>query len=246
MLSTNTDAMAPATMPTIDAAGADDNSNSSADAEAADARARELAGLMARAITREFDRTLEQLIKLRNTRYARAIEELDNHESDALAREYEELQTAIHDIEATLPAKTRVTQHEIDVLSVSGAPDAQRDIAAKRAELKELQHRLPVMKQRMSEIQDCFQEINRQKRNVAKPVYEQWLKAVQPIVLAAEHGLFITLLGGLEKDLSLYQERTGTGRTGDHQGPSLHEGYLRGITAGARSPEYEAARHWYR
>jgi hypothetical protein len=200
---------------------------------------------MSDAIATLFSSVLNRLVALRDERYSAAIEELDNHESEALAKEYGDLEEDIRAIEATLPAKTRVTQHEIDVLSVSGAPNAQRDIAAKRAELKELQHRPPVMKQRMSEIQDCFQEINRQKRNVAKPVYEQWLKLVQPIVLAAEHGLFITLLGGLEKDLSLYQERTGTGRTGDHQGPSLHEGYLREITANERSLEWQAGRHWY-
>ena len=53
---------------------------------------------MADAITKLFDTTLEQLIAVRDEHYSAAIKELDD-ESDALAREYAQLEKDIKAIE---------------------------------------------------------------------------------------------------------------------------------------------------
>ena len=132
-----------------------------------------LTASMADAITQVFDSTFQQLIAIRDSAYADAIEALER-ESEALAKEHAQLQTAIHDIEASLPAKTRLTQHEVDVLLVSGKPDAKQDVKAKMDELKELQSKPALLRQQQKECIARSEAIASEKRGVAKQVFETW------------------------------------------------------------------------
>jgi len=187
-------------------------------------------------ITTLFDSTLTRLIEMRDSAYAAAIAGLEAEaESEVLAREYAQLETSIKDIEATLPAKTRLTQHEADVLLVSNKPDAARD---KLAELEVVKSELAAMRERCGIIQDSFSAIASEKEGAAKTVVEDWLaKVVRPVVKVSEHGLLVKLLSGLEQSLYSY---------GDSTGIKIHQGHISGLTADGRSEEYAAGRHWYR
>ena len=123
----------------------DTNADASASADASvmerdNAMTEDIQQTMADSISALFDRTLEQLIALRDVRYADAIEELD-HESEALAKEHGQLEEDIRAIEAVLPSKERLTQHEVDELLLSSKPDAKQNAATKLAEVRELRRK---------------------------------------------------------------------------------------------------------
>src|SRR5271166_1739724 len=139
----NTDALAPATMPTIDAdAGAGVQP-------------------LADRIKSAFDDALTELIEKRDQLYADAIGDLE-HESEALAEEYGLLEEGIRAIEAILPSEERLIQHQVDQLLHDGKGQDAKD---KRAELAALKHKVVVMKQRMSEIQDRFLSIDKERQD---------------------------------------------------------------------------------
>ena len=203
-----------------------------ADASAEDAQEM-LAASIADDITKVFDSALPQLLAIRDSTYANAIEALDS-EADALAKEYEQLEDRIHDIEAMLPARERVTQRAVDELLLSGA---KQGAANKLAELKVFKSESGVMRERMSQIHDRFQSIDREKQGIAKQVFAEWYgSVVRPTIRAAEHGLFITLLSGVEQSLYSFRDSTGV---------KIHQGHIIGLTADEKSQEWKAARHWY-
>ena len=68
---------------------------------------------MTASIANLFDSTLKQLIALRDSRYSAGIEELEQ-ESKRLSEEYGQLEADIASIEAILPSKERLVQHQID------------------------------------------------------------------------------------------------------------------------------------
>jgi chromosome segregation ATPase len=200
-----------------------------------------LAESMGGAITTLFETTLSQLIALRDARYANAIEELD-HESEALSREYGELQTAIHDIETILPSEERLLQHQVDELLHSGK---KQDAANKLAELKEFKHKPVAMRERQSEIHARLDEIKAEKRDIAKQVFANWYAKVQPVIRASERGLFITLLEGLSKDFYQFQERVGMVTLNNRERPLLTQNHFSNLTADGRSAEWAAGHKWY-
>jgi hypothetical protein len=188
-----------------------------------------------------FDSTLKQLVAIRDSRYADAIEDLER-ELEALAKEHGQLEESIRAIEAVLPSKRRVTQHEADELLLSGA---KQDAANKLAELAEFKRKPVVMRERLGVIHDRVQSIDDEKRAIAKQVFEDWLTKVRPVIRAAERGLFITLLQGLEQSFYQFQASTGTGTSDNRHRPLLHQGHRTGLTADGRSPEWEAGAHYY-
>ena len=221
MLSTNTDAMAPATMPTIDA----------------DAGVQPLVDRIKSA----FDDALTELIAKRDQLYASAIGDL-KLEANQLSKEYEQLEKDIKAIEAVLPSKERLTQRQVDELVVNGDPAAKQ----KFAELAEFKRKPAALREQLGAIHDRFLSINQEKCVIAKQVFEDWLKVVRPVVRASEHGLLITLLGGLEESFYQFQVSTGTGTSDNRQRPLVNQGHITGLTADGRSAEYQAGRHWYR
>src|ERR1035441_313097 len=184
-----------------------DNLASGTNAETVASCKEDIPQMLADAITGMFDTTLGQLIALRDERYADTLKEFER-ESEALAKEYGELEVGIKDIEATLPAKTRLNQHDVDVLLVSGKRYAVRD---KLAELEVVKSELVAMKERLGVIQDRFLSIDQEKCDIAKQVFETWYTKVRPVIRSAERGLLITLLQGLEQSFYQYQASTGMG-----------------------------------
>ena len=196
---------------------------------------------LADTITKLFDDALAQLVALRDKRYADAIKELDD-EANTLAREYRQLEKDIKAIEAVLPSKERLTQRQVDELVVNGDPTAKE----KFAELAEFKRKPAALREQLGAIHDRFLSINQEKCVFAKQVFEDWLKVVRPVVRASEHGLLITLLGGLEESFYQFQVSTGTGTSDNRQRPLVNQGHITGLTADGRSAEYQAGRHWYR
>jgi hypothetical protein len=218
-----------------------DNLASGTNAETVASCKEDIPQMLADAITGMFDSTLGQLIALRESVYASAIEALNN-ELEALAKEHGQLEEDIRAIEVVLPSKERLTRHEADELLLSGKPDAARD---KLAELEVFKSRFVVMRGQLGVIHDRFQSINQEKRDIAKQVFEDWLKVVRPVVRASEHGLLITLLNGLEESFYQFQASTGTGTSDNRQRPLLNQGHFSSLTADGRSAEWAAGHHWY-
>jgi hypothetical protein len=215
----------------------DTNADASANATA---MTEDIQQTMADSISALFDRALERLIALRDERYADGIKELEL-EADQLSKEYAQLEEDIRGIESTLPSRERLVQRQVDELVVNGDPAAKQ----KFAELAEFKRKPVVMRERQGVIHDRFQSINQEKCDIAKQVFEDWLKVVRPIVRASEHGLLITLLGGLEGSFYQFQASTGTGTSDNRQRPLLNQGHFSGLTADGRSAEWQAGRHWY-
>jgi hypothetical protein len=200
---------------------------------------------LADAITKLFDSTLTQLVALRDERYAAAIEDLE-HEAAALAKEDGQLEADIASLEAVLPSKERLTQHQIDTLLVEGK---RYEVKDKLSELAAYKHKLVTKRERQKEISARLEAIGKEKRDIAKQVFEEWFAKVQPVVRAAEHGLFIVLLNGLEQSCYEYQERTDTGPSAygvvPYVRPLLSPERLTSLTADERSEEWRSGVRWY-
>ncbi len=198
---------------------------------------------LADAITKLFDTALEQLIALRDERYADAIEDLE-HEAAALAKEYGQLEADIASLEAVLPSKERLTQHQIDTLLVEGK---RYEVKDKLSELAAHKHKLVAKRERQKEIKTAkLGDIDSEKQAATREVFDAWhSNVVQPTIRAAEHGLFVTLLNGLEQSLYEFQASTGTGMSDNRQRPLLHQGHITSLTADGRSPEWAAGHRWY-
>ena len=219
----STDALAPATMPTIDA-----------DAGAG------VQPLVDR-IKSVFDGALAELIEKRDQLYADAIRDLEL-EGNQLSAEYDELEASARALEVVLPAARRVASHEADLLMVSGSP---QDAKAKLTELSKDEQKPITMRQRQKEIVAKLGDIDSEKQAVTREVFEQWHKECQRVVRAAERGLFVTLLTGLEQSFYEFQARTGTGTSDNRHRPLLHQGHITGLTADGRSAEWAAGHKWY-
>lgn len=197
---------------------------------------------MADAMANLFDSTLKELVAIRDSRYAAAIEDLE-HELGVLAKEYEQLEKDIASLESVIPSKERLTQHEVDELLLSGA---KQDAANRRTELAEFKSKPVVMRGRLGVIHDRFQSIDQEKKDIARDIFNEWYSnAVQPTIRAAEHGLLITLLEGLSNDMYQFQVRVGMGTSDNRHRPLLNQGYITGLTADGRSAEWAAGHKWY-
>ena len=182
------------------------------------------------------------LIERRETAYADAIVPL-NAERESLAREYTAIDEAAHNLKDILPAKRREAQRAADALLLEGK---REEAEAKVAEAQQAADAPAAMNERQREISARIEEIESEKRSIARTIFEKWLtEEVQPVVRAGEHALFITLLDGLENSLYTYQESTGTGTSGNRQRPLIHQGTIAGLTADERSPEWQAGTRWY-
>jgi hypothetical protein len=203
---------------------------------------------MASAITKASESALSQLVAARDSRYRNEIDPLER-EADLLSREYDSMEEAIASIEAVLPSEERLTQHEADEILLSGRKDSKEAAAAKLAELEEFKRKPVAMAERQKEIVARLEAIGKEKRDIAKQVFEEWFAKVQPVVRAAEHGLFIVLLNGLEQSCYKYQERTDTGRSAygalPYVRPLLFPERLTSLTADERSEEWRSGVRWY-
>ena len=218
----NTDAMAPASMPTIDAG----------------------AGVqpLADRIKSAFDDALAALIAQLYQQYEDEIAPLQTKQA-GLEEEYASIEQAAHRLRVLLPAQQREAQREADRLMVSGQ---LQEAKAKIAEMEQAQHAPAAMHEQQREISARIHEIDAEKKAIAKRVFEEWYGQLQPVVRASEHGLLITLLGGLEESFYQFQASTGTGMSDNRHRPLLHQGHITGLTADGQSEEYAAGRHWYR
>jgi len=232
----STDALAPATMPTIDAdAGLTMSMGMATDDT-------QLVASIAETLARPFDSALAQLTRLLDVRYASAIEGLE-HEAEALAEEYGLLEEGIRAIEDVLPSEGRLIQHQVDQLLHDGKGQDAKD---KLAELAALRSKPGVLRQRMSEIQDRFQSIDHERHDIARETFNKWHgELVCPIIRTAERGLFLTLLEGISDSMYQFQASTATNRSDNKQRPLLNQGHFSSLTADGRSAEWAAGHRWY-
>ena len=159
-----------------------------------------------------------------------------------LEEEYDALEQAAQKLQAILPAQERLAQAEADRLMVSGQ---LQEAKAKIAEMEQAQHAPAAMHEQQREISARIHEIDAEKKAIAKRVFEEWYGQLQPVVRASEHGLLITLLGGLEESFYQFQASTGTGTSDNRQRPLLNQGHFSSLTADGRSAEWAAGHHWY-
>lgn len=214
------------------------------DNASADASASEMSlGSLADTITKLFNTTLEQLIAMRDSAYADAMAELDGA-SKPLVKEHALLEEGIKAIEDILPAKERLAQREIDELVVAARPKAE--VQAKVAELETLKRKPTLMRGQQRIITGKLESIQAEKQAATREVFEQWLTEVRPVVRAAERGLLVVLLGGIEKSLYAFQERVGMTKLDNRTRPLVNQGTITSLTSDGRSDEYAAGRHWYR
>jgi hypothetical protein len=193
-------------------------------------------------ITDTLQQVFDMLVSRRDVAYEEAISALDREQAQ-LQQEYIAVEEAKTSLEKILPAKARIAQNEADQLAVAGKSE---EAEAKRREQREAENAPARMKARQGEISARTEKISEEKKAVAKRIFEVWYCECQQVVRAAEHGLFCTLLDGLEQSFYEFQDRTNTGRGPDPRDRGLfHRGYLSGLTADERSAEWRTARKWY-
>lgn len=197
---------------------------------------------MADSITSLFSETLVALIERLVLQYEAEIAPLES-ERKALEEEYAAIEEAAHNLKAILPAKERVAQRAADALLLEGK---REEAAAKLTEAQQAADAPAAMNERQREIAARIDEIDNEKRDIARAIFEKWFaEQVQPVVRAGEHALFIILFDGLEKSFYSYQESTGTGTSNNRQRPLLHQGLIAGLTADERSAEWLAGTRRY-
>ncbi len=175
------------------------------------------------------------LIERRDRQYAAAIEPLDA-ERDTLELESASIGEARRNLERLLPAKAREAQRAADALMVAGRHDAAQ---LKLTEAEEAANAPAAMTERQREISTRCEAIDREKGAIARRIFDQWFSDAQHVIRAAEHGLFVTLLNGVEDSMIDYQARTGTGET------LIKLFHITNLTADERSAEWAAGNRWY-
>ena len=181
------------------------------------------------------------LIHRREAAFATAIEPLDA-EKESLTQEHVAIEEARVNLERLLPARSRVAQSEADALLLAGKHEAAQ---VKLAEAEEAANAPAAMTERQREISARIEAIEREKKTIARRIFESWYADVKHIIRAAEHGLFVTLLNGVEDSMIDFRTRTGTTSPNGLTGGLFHSGHVVGLTANDRSPEWQAASRWY-
>jgi len=173
------------------------------------------------------------LIERRDRQYAEAIEPLDV-ERDTLEQESASIGEARVNLERLLPAKAREAARAADALLLAGKREASE---AKLAEAAEAANAPEAMKERQREISARCEAIEQEKKAIARRIFESWYPDAQRVIRAAEHGLLVILLDGVEDSMNDYQARTGE---------TLIKLFHRtNLTAPERSPEWQAGNRWY-
>ena len=173
------------------------------------------------------------LIERRDRHYADAIEPLDV-ERDTLEQESASIGEARVNLERLLPAKAREAARAADALLLAGKREASE---AKLAEAAEAANAPEAMKERQREISARCEAIEQEKKAIARRIFESWYPDAQRVIRAAEHGLLVILLDGVEDSMNDYQARTGE---------TLIKLFHRtNLTAPERSPEWTAGNRWY-
>lgn len=188
---------------------------------------------MAEEIGGTLDAAFDLLIERRDRQYADAIEPLDA-ERDALEIEAASIGDARRNLELLLPAKAREAQRASDALMLAGKHEAAE---AKLQEAEDAANAPSAMTDRQREISARCEAIEQEKKAIARRIFESWYPDVQRVIRAAEHGLLVTLLDGVEDSMNDFQARTG--------GTLIKLFHTVGLTADERSPEWLAGNRWY-
>ncbi len=182
------------------------------------------------------------LLERRDDALAAAIEPLDAEEQ-TLRQEYRAIGEAAQNLEKLLPATSRVAQSEADRLTLAGK---HKEARAKIKEAEEAANAPVAMRQRRERISQRIEAIADERQAVARRIFETWFVEVQPVIRAAEHGLFVTLLDGLKTAFYEYQQRTGTGGTIEKPYSFLvKDSHLQNLTAHGKSEEWDSSQRWY-
>jgi len=175
------------------------------------------------------------LVQRRDQQYADAIEPLDE-ERDTLEEEAASIAEARLNLQKILPATAREAQRAADALMVAGEQNAAQ---VKLAEAAEAANAPEEMNKRQRDITARIEAIERERGAIARRIFDGWYADAQHIIRAAEHGLFVTLLNGVEQSMIDYQARTGTGET------LIKLFHVTSLTADERSAEWKAGSRWY-
>ena len=187
--------------------------------------AEEIGGIM--------EAAFDVLIQRRDRQFAAAVEPLDAEE-ESLRDESASIQEARTNLEKLLPAKAREAQRAADALLLAGKREASE---AKLAEAAEAANAPEAMKERQREISARCEAIEQEKKAIARRIFESWYPDAQRVIRAAEHGLLVILLDGVEDSMNDYQARTGE--------TLIKLAHRTNLTADERSPEWQAANRWY-
>ena len=173
------------------------------------------------------------LIERRDRQYAEAIEPLDA-ERETLEQESAAIRETRVNLERLLPAKAREAQRAADALLLAGK---HKEAAAKLTEAEVAANAPAAMTDRQREISARCEAIEQEKKAIARRIFESWYPDAQRVIRAAEHGLLVILLDGVEDSMNDYQARTGE---------TLIKLFHRtNLTAPERSPEWTAGNRWY-
>jgi len=188
---------------------------------------------MAEEISGTLQSAFDVLIERRDQQYADAIAPLDA-ERDTLEQESTSIAEARRNLERLLPAKAREAQRAADALLLAGKHE---ESTAKLTEAEDAANAPAAMIGRQREISARCEAIEQEKKAIARRIFESWYPDAQRVIRAAEHGLLVILLDGVEDSMNDYQARTGE--------PLIKLSHRTNLTADERSPEWQAGNRWY-
>lgn len=190
---------------------------------------------MAEEIGGTLQAAFDLLIERRDREYAQAVEPLDA-ERDTLEMESVSIGEARRNLELLLPAKAREAQRASDVLMLAGKHEGAE---AKLQEAEDAANAPAAMTERQREISTRCEAIEQEKKAIARRIFASWYPDAQRVIRAAEHGLLVTMLNGVEDAMNDYEARTGTG------GTLIKLSHHTNLTADERSAEWMAGNRWY-
>ena len=190
---------------------------------------------MAEEIGGILEAAFDVLIQRRDRQFAAAVEPLDAEE-ESLRDESASIHEARRNLEKLLPAREREAQRQADALLLAGEHKAAQ---VKLTEAEDAANAPAAMTDRQREISARIEAIEAEKQAAARKIFESWYPDDQRIIRAAEHGLFVTLLNGVEDAMTNYEARAGKGET------LIKLFHRTNLTAPERSPEWQAGYRWY-
>ena len=117
---------------------------------------------------------------------------------------------------------------------------------AKLAEAQQAAHGPEAMSERQREIRDRVEALDREKKAIAKTVFDAWYAELQHVIRASEHALFIELLDSSRDEMYAFQNRHGLTGTLDKPYDFLvKDHHIAGLTAPERSSEWQSGNRWY-
>ncbi|MDR3752855.1 MAG: hypothetical protein P4K93_09355 [Terracidiphilus sp.] len=162
-------------------------------------------------------------------------------ERESLEQESAEILKTADELRLMLPARAREAQRVADTLLLSGKYE---EAELKRQEQQQAERAPAEMEQRRATIASRIEEIDAEKRKIARRVFEEWFPGLRA-ALVEEQRTMCEALDNAWEDIQAYARETGTGGLPYSLVTANTRGDLTAREHGPEKPLFEALQNWF-